>query len=332
MYPAFDRFDHNYDPELDCWLNFPDPGRRDSYRAMARNVMHDHRVDPQVEQVFHNIYAATRPLQTAIELYKLHRVRTPVVPDFLRPALNQSNFVAGALNANFIDEDTDLVRLLDLNGLTPVYQWAKSQPAHALIFWDYGDGADENETARWLSGKLPAGAETLVPGLLAALRAYRRAPGSHHYPVWAALWEEVGVHLQDSSPDRWLELVGVYAGTFPRWIVPLRYKVLEAGTLVRPSILEAGWSAHHFPSPRTAPLPDGGYSMDLLASPRATSLIREYIHQEIDFQERHWRDAGGLCRPTTRAGNGALAQQRQTHYDLLCGKCTQVRDWMSECV
>jgi hypothetical protein len=61
-------------------------------------------------------------------------------------------------------------------------------------------------------------------------------------------------------------------------------------------------------------------------------LVREYLHQEIDFTLKDWRSAGsrlGLAEPIP----GDLDAQRRAHWQVLqrVYSPTAVMDWMPEC-
>ena len=328
MYPVFTRRELNYDADFARWLNWPDPVQRDAYRAMACNVMYDHRVQKERANLFNEYYLAGGKLDEAIRRYFEEHVRTADPPHFVLD-LNLSNIVAGAPLANFVDERTPLITFLDLNGLIEVYRWASRNPHpdYRDIFRLY-DVRPGDDVSPWLRRRVDQfGERSFVGALLAALRERRKEPDSHYHPAWAALWSELAPVLSEGLVNRWWETVGVYKPG-PRWIIPLRYTVYEAGTVVRPSILDSGFYAYHFPSPAGVPSREGGCCVDLQTAPPARGLIHEYIHKQIDYTEQHWLAAGGFCLQTSRGTTGNLPDQRRSHYSLLLSKYPNVLNWM----
>ena len=339
MYPTFERRTVDYTAAYTAWLNWGVPEQRDAYRAMARNMMHDHRVAELRETSFHAGYGSRLALEEALGSYHWDRIRFATTPDFLDRDLSKPNLVAGAPGANLIDQDTPLVTFLDLNGLGAVYAWARLHPPadFPAVFEDFPRLSTDEAIATWLSDLVRMrGKATVVGAVLAAKQAYRAdLKNKPFHPVWAGLWDELKGQVATAGPDRWLESVGVWKGASGRWIVPLCYSAFDAGTLVRPTVLDSGFYAHHFPSPPPpAPaveLRHGGCCMDLRISPPATGLVHEYIHQVMDFEPRHWERAGAKCEPTLRAGPPGLVSQRRAHHRLLCTRCgAQVNDWIRD--
>lgn len=123
-------------------------------------------------------------------------------------------------------------------------------------------------------------------------------------------------HIAD-GPERWVSALGVYKPVHPRWFLLLKYTVREAGTVARPTQLDAGWGAYHFPSPPRAPLPLGGHPMDLRLSPPATSVLPEFVHKQIRHTLRHWSDGGRHIGRTSAPSGGTLVAVRLTHHELL---------------
>jgi hypothetical protein len=86
--------------------------------------------------------------------------------------------------------------------------------------------------------------------------------------------------------------------------------------LFRPTQLNAGWYAHHFPSPPQATVEMGGHTMFLghddgrVTSPPAVS---EFLHQQVDFRIGNWTAGGSLLGFTGRPIKGLLDRQRRQH-------------------
>src|SRR4029077_447694 len=118
-------------------------------------------------------------------------------------------------------------------------------------------------------------------------------------PTWAVLWNDLEMSL-DNPPEQWLEVLGVPKQESGRWLVALRYTVGEAGTLARPTLLDAGWNAYHFPSPPQAPPRYGGHPMNLGDHVQAKRLPWEYVHSQISFNIAHWVAGGRRIGRTSR--------------------------------
>ncbi|MFM9959867.1 MAG: hypothetical protein ACKV2Q_01425 [Planctomycetaceae bacterium] len=297
---------------------------------MSRNLMHDHRVTPTREAAFDR-FVVQRPvttavLQQAIVDYFHAKVRDRKRPDYVYAAVNDANLLTGtATGRHSINKDVQLVRVLDLNGLGQVFTWAKLRKEK--WFTSFPDSYDERMVATWLDARMQGRpilrVDAFVGAILAAMNAYRRV--KPYQPTWATTHEAFATHVAE-GPDRWLEVLGMTRPTSPRWLILLKYPIREAGTLCRPTQLDAGWYAYHFPSPPQTPLEVGGHAMDLRTSPSAASLLPEFIHSQIDHELRHKINIGR----TTRVNAGALADQRQYHHQLLAAEYGPgVYTWMS---
>src|SRR5262245_51719153 len=110
MAPVFDRpASHPFEPALSEWFDSRDP----ELRALAVNLMHDHRVSVDRDRAF-TAYVGSpctgATLKQGLQGYYEVRVRDAATPDFLDAALNASN-------VHRVHKDLKLVRLLNLSGL-----------------------------------------------------------------------------------------------------------------------------------------------------------------------------------------------------------------------
>jgi hypothetical protein len=252
----------------------------------------------------------------------------------LKESLNRANFVSGFDPvAEVIDKDVPLARVLDLNGngLRAVYDWGKnhSEPALRKAFARFPADPNDTSVAEWLDQCLlpPADVASFIGAVLDALNGCRKE--RPYRLAWVTFWSHLEPYLGlPPKPDRWLGLLGLDTPAQPHWVIVLRYTAAEAGTLVRPTMLEAGWCALHFPSPPKASLPEGGYCMDLGSPPPGAALVNEYIHQPIEYFIRHWEAAGSKCERTSEATHWDLAEQRRKHHQRLSGRYNDVERWM----
>lgn len=335
MPPVFGRdtpSPHPYDAAITGWLYDADI----EFHAMARNIMCDHRVSETREQDFDNVTGHPRTpngLQHAIVDYHHEYVQTMRIPRFADWDVNSSNILDYPLpGMHLIDRDRLFVRVLDLSGMYGVYRDGQlsGSPAFstlpkaisdaALLDWlDFQLESRPTEHVRWFIGHV-----------LDAMDHLRLTTAFQ--PTWAANWSEFAQYA-DKGPDRWAQAMGLKKPSVPRWLILLRYRAREAGTISRPTQLDAGWYAHHFPSPPQAPLATGGHPMDLRTSPGATALLSEYIHEETTHTLAHWDAAGSLVGRTSGAAGGRLEDQRLMHHrllNLIYGY--NVTRWMPDCV
>jgi hypothetical protein len=336
MPPIFGRVvpnPHPYDASVAHWLTLDS-----HHRAMSRNVMHDHRVSMPREETFDVETGFPRDagqLRDAIEDYLTARVRSALYPDYLNPHLNGAN-IAPHFGLGSPHKDAMLVRALDLNGLAPLYQWARERHRSPFL----GPPVAPDGIAAWLDKKIRGRSNQevrdFVSGVIGLMNDYLSQVGPYG-PVWATMWEELKASVA-LGPHRWLEMLGVPKETFPRWIILLAYPVREAGTLARPTILDAGWRSCHFPSPpplRGAPS-YCGHPMDLRYRPAASGLISEFVHMPIKHTMQHWLNTSLSAGPvgqygrTTRAiPTSAIVAQRRAHHALLLSIYgRRVRGWM----
>ena len=105
--------------------------------------------------------------------------------------------------------------------------------------------------------------------------------------------------------------------------IVLVYRADSVGALVRPTQLDAEFNAFHFPSPQSAPLADGGYTMDWSAKPGYREPLSEFVHQQKLSPDtaKDWIRGGRLCGPTTPGGAPlTLNAVRRRHYGRLTSK------------
>ena len=188
--------------------------------------------------------------------------------------------------------------------------------------------ANREYVALWLDDLLLGGntedRQHIVGQILILLNRY--SDENPYQPTWVTTWEafESLAQGEADNPSRWLEIVGAYKVGFPRWVVVLCYTAGEAGDLVRPTQLDAGWFPHHFPSPPQAPVETGGHPMDLGAPTGDPRLLSEFIHQQIEHPVKHLTDMIGRV---TELSPSPLGIQRTAHHDLLSREYT-VAGWM----
>jgi hypothetical protein len=316
------------------WLISRDP----SMHAMARNLMHDDRVSERRSDEFDRLidrgpgFTHGQRLADALNDYFLKRVRFQSRPDFLSRALNRNNLrTHGKTGAAEFGAEM-LVRVLDLSGMGPVYEWAKTK-TKIRAFQTYPNGMPCEDWVNQQLRRPKAHQEEFLRKVLKAMNAHRRTRNKKgrlqvFQPTWVVRLSEFQPFIAQ-GPHRWLEVVGVPKETWPRWVALLAYPAVEAGTIARPTQLDAGWDCCHFPSP--AALCRCGHSMDLSGS-GLTILLEEFIHKQIDHSLDHWVAAGSRLEPTDQPIPKELPLQRARHHQGLQLRygASPIATWMPE--
>lgn len=339
-----------FDPVLDGMRGSGDP----AYSAIATNFRCDHRVSKDRQGEFD-----TPPLWAGADMsafermvrqyYEAH-VQKPEGPGtaFLRDS-NRGNWVYGsAAPPPPFPGHKKLVSCLDLTGLHRVCLAARD--TYALPYFCDPDPyptlsiETSDDVYEWHGRRLsligdPENVREHIRQLLSALDRHIEQRNYHH-PVWATFWDDYRP-LASSRASTWLALVGVAKCFWPRrWLALLCYRVDEVGTLVRPTVLDAGWYAIHFPSPPQAPPTTGGHPVNLDPSP-GSPLLREFIHAQTGFKIGHW-DAtktaerevtGGMVAATEYLEEPAdmVRGARKAHHSSLAGEYgSEIRIWMPD--
>jgi hypothetical protein len=158
-------------------------------------------------------------------------------------------------------------------------------------------------------------------------------------PLWGAKWTQFRRHLERTAPDTWNAAVGVYRDR-PTVQLVLRYSA-RGIRLVRPTVLDIGRYAYHFPSPPSLDKAHGGFAMALRSyeNRRHPGLVSEYIHAPRVFQVKEWERAGGWCgnhlpgKPGGGLESVAVSLFAHQHCDELersamCRGDAAAREWM----
>lgn len=304
--------------------------------------MHDWRVSPareaKLNESCHGILTAEE-LEMLLTEYHEKSVRREA--HFLEESVNADNILTGRSDgAGEVPGEFFLARLLDLTGLHRIFKTESENgrpgfedyPRYAIL-----DSDDAVKT--WFDQRLdPASggsdsAATDFVGLVLEVLNQRMDERLPFHPTWVAPWLDFSAVINERA-TRWMEVFGLGRTAQPgRWVIILRYSVREAGTLVRPTMLDGGWYAWHFPSPppNLAPEERGGYCEDLRTSPFPARLTREFIHQQAKHSIRHFTTAGCLRGRTALPIGGLLPDQRHNHHRLLVRAYGGgIRVWMPE--
>lgn len=310
--------------------------------TMGWNLLHDCRISAPRFEEFKRSTSAVSPsirdaisLQDAVNHYCDRRVHFTFSPDFLSSRINSNNFHGKSDPLPALHGSKLLVRVLNLGRLGFVFNQAK----HAGVAEFAGYGTPERQpdgrwrplsAVEWLDKHLR---EFTIPpahidqnrlwrhGFLAVLLRYLNVlrKTDPFQPVWATLWSDFS-RLDWKQPERWLALLGVRPSSSPTWLLLLRFPVREAGGLVRPTQIDAGWYPEHFPVP---PLATTGHPMELDAAQPERFLLPEYIHQQIDHFPAHLvgcAKVGGRPKPD-------LPPPQRRHHAMLNNAYGDVAAW-----
>jgi hypothetical protein len=308
---------------------------------MARNLLCEHRLSAErfaAFSAFAGDLTALDRAQRALEEYQTAEVRPSVgvgiLPAYARPD-NENNSVA-------LPPGAHIGTVLDLTRLGRIYAEAKSAfRLREFRAYAVTDPRNYSQVNDFLGERLndPALREPFLKALFRAWTRYRYRIEDHVHPTWVAEWKSLEPFLDPDEPERWLRAVGV-PRDYPVWLAVLRYPVNDGKReirLFRPTQLDAGWYAHHFPSPPQAVLSSGGHTMFLCESDRdgkekISRLVSEFLHAQIDFTIDDWRRGGKLVGFTNKAVTGVLEEQRKAHWLLLqsCYDPAGVCGWMPE--
>jgi hypothetical protein len=305
---------------------------------MARNLLCEHRLSLErfsAFSAFAGKLAAFEQIHRALEEYQ-EEVR-PAIKTGLQPAYARAD---NANNMVELPKGSRVGTVLDLTRLGRIYAEAKAT-FRLAEFRSYTatDPRNYSDVNEFLAGQLdnPARREPFLKALFGAWARYRRRIEDRLHPTWAAEWGSLRPFLDPGSPRRWLQAVGV-----PRdggvWLAILCYPLKDKKReikLFRPTQLDAGWYAHHFPSPPDAVLSLGGHTMFLnrgngTVERAPGALVSEYLHAPVDFSIRDWHAAGGLVGFTGQPIGGMIEKEREAHWLLLQSfyDSGRIREWM----
>jgi len=305
-----------------------DPAAANS-RAIAWNCLAEHRISRERFGSFLALLTSGgavsgAALQDAFRVYQKSKVRAPSAPSS-KPAYelpeNANNRVA-------LPAAAELCTVIDLTRIGFVYSEAKEWVIKEFARFDRSNTRAINDFLSDSLGDL-ANRDAFLEAVFNAMARYRKETAKQIHPTSAAGWESIAPDLERSAPKRWVEAVGV-AKEDPAWVAVVRYPAPPV--VFRPTLLDAGWYAHHFPSPPQAETNLGGITMDLrndVSPPGA--LVSEYIHRQIDFTFRHWKNAGSLVDftdgPVPEPGR-QLADLRKRHLARLIGLDPDAATWV----
>jgi hypothetical protein len=311
-------------------------------RAIGLNLLYDHRVGEERARAFWNLangaITAGDPVRLidALQGYRREWIARLPGDTFEHPTQNKQNHIFDLAPETGVDPDLELAHVCNV---TQKLMYIRDPDVRRQVAGlGFGNRAFESPAA--VSAVLdPLRGDAVrkrrfAERFLELLDVNRGASPWH--PIWAAGWRELEQVMDPAKPESWLESVGLVCPNESQWILVLRYHAGDARKLYRPTQLEAGGYAWHFPSPICeAPPLRGGHPMNLGSARTpggSRGLLSEFVHAEIRFTPEHWVNAGSLLEPTSEVTPGFLMEQRRIHYLQLCEEYTRdaVSAWMPD--
>lgn len=290
-----------------CWLASRVEDIPEAETFVLVNLWHDGRIPPRFWEELSNEAkelanapqspdSSLRALSALQEAVKNHQQRSRLDPSgtFCDALWNECNWIASR-------PDLEFVTVFDVESLIRKSQSALDNDALALT----------PETTRELLDALASlglGSSTSNSALREIVLAWDfsnlnlrkrilhlRSTASLYFldqPCWVAIKDEFLTLADLGTPASWLEAVGLPSpGPLPtdgrlreKVLVILSYSSSELRHLLRPSQIDAGWFAFHFPTPPSRPIDQGGLTMRAGAlGPRSAvaddSLVSEFVHR-----------------------------------------------------
>jgi hypothetical protein len=315
---------HRYDAALN------DLGSRSEEEALlAENIRRDDRLSDERAAVFDNMVPALHSsinepsadeLLEAFRNYHETRVRTGA-PDYLNDALNFRN------RRKFRNLDIELLHVLDVTGLDFAFEWARKERRYPE-FSTYP--SDSVKAFRWLKDRLDSPMRTeFLEAVLDVLDAFGQK-NRPYGPVWFTTRTAFGGTI-DEDCSHWLAILGMEKKRLKLCLVVLTYRARDAGTVYRPTQLDAGPNCDHFPSPNRFNA-WSGHPVDFDATPTDRVLRVELIHGPIRQDRQNWarfqESFQTLERTSVPVLNRAMA--RNVHTSLLHQKYgPEIQAWLN---
>jgi hypothetical protein len=288
-------------------------------RSVAWDLLHDHRIsarrvahwedlasgalDASLEAALRTYFdvICKRPLETYAS--NVNASNIPHLGDFALPG-------AGKM----------LVQVLDLTNkrCMAIWEFGKDLGLAALRGLDLSKpdalaaDLDLRLSKQSLDAQVP-----LMDAFFTAQRLHLEA-GNSQGPVWVALWDGWRARIELHQPESWAGAVGLSKEISNRCFAVLKYPVRRAGSLIRPTQLEASWYGRHFPSPPVCALATGGR----VVQGEPANIVRplaEYIHAPVPWSVQDWLLSEIPVRSTrTPVGPiSVLRMDREAHWGAL---------------
>lgn len=332
--------DDDNDPAIDWFAeagNSPATGLA-KLRAIAINIICDHRVSEKREESLLGFFKRPRDslaLRKAIVDYKRKKVRDRHLPEFAFREFNELNHIPPEY-WHGRNRDYPLVRVLDLTGLHNVFTWARDNDLGRPFDRFPGNPESprfQDQVTNWLRRRIERSESEVMSFFDKVFALLDEA--EPYQPTWATTWQAFS-DFADTAPDDWLDQIGVESPNSGRWLIMLKYPIRALGrkSLVRPTQLDAGWYAFHFPTPRQNMSAEGGHPMCLNTDSLPDGLLPEFVHTSIRHKTDHIvrRSDGFAIGQTAGTIREPFEELRVTHHGALQRKygLSEVTDWMDD--
>jgi hypothetical protein len=309
---------------------------KEQLRAIGLNLIYDHRVSESRANHFVSFVLKQAGSAKPTEQSILNGLR-----DYRREFVAKSpelSFDEGRdKSLNYIEQTTDLVHVCNVTSkLIRIsnYTFGNPEIGNALTRLRLGKrglnspiAVDEELRPKFASDN---GRSSFVDGFLDLLNVYSKIVPWN--PIWLADWPAFDLTVGETVPSSWTESVGLPCAPAVEWVMVVRYPASAMKRLYRPTQLEAGDFPYHFPSPPCAECKVGGHPMNM-GNPASGRLLSEFIHTEIPFANRNWKEAGlRLGSTPLNRKYDVLMTYRRRHYELLTDSYgfEPVHSWMHD--
>lgn len=295
-------------------------------KVVVLNLLYDYRPSPVCDGALCRLASPKAKLEDIVKAYLALSRSDP--GKFLFGADNENNVVFRRDPARPKGSHLGDRTLVNLMKVRPLLLGLPTDPGveRSLEQLLLGGKVTERSLDTWFENP-PVPLETVKRVVLDLYNRYR---AKRH--VWVADAEQFDRVALPHQPDTWLPAVGLpLPAPHPDsphrrdLLLQFRYPAKAVPALARPTQLESGWFAYHFPSPPSAPAEAGGFSLNLGPFHGTRTLVSEYVHEQIDLDPDWLQHAQFLG--TESSPESKLRQLRISHHELL-GRHYSLDGWM----
>ena len=298
----------------------------DEHHALGQNLTIDHRVPPArgrrfAQQVAIGCGAHGDPNACceAVRSYQEKFVQRPKggIPDFLHHD-NKENILSGThvndLSVACMDGAVPLATLWKhyyFGDAIRAQLNSKGLKSAAVECHDDAGVLRRLETDAMGTAEVQ---DQLRHALAESLKCHLADNKNRHEPRWCTTFDALQTHLHRPAGD-WERKLGKSPGRKRYFVMVCKYPVSATSGVVRPTCLEAGTSAWHFPTPPSHAEP-WGFTLPL-APCDGEDPLPEFIHLEFAFAKEHFHCFGVHDPATPSQGKGSaspsIREQREQH-------------------
>ena len=267
-------------------------------------------------------------------LNALNQAGKAAAAEFSNPHLNDANLLPPMSSRGIEDfvlpEETEFVTVKPIRSTTTkghLETWFVARMREECgddLFGAPTDWADEVDEMIQKYSNEAEGHPNLWDGVIQAINADRQSR-TYEKVSWAALRHEFDIHSSKGARF-WLGLLGLGHFLYPlgrqgtpkrQWFIVLSYDASGTNAVARPTVLEAGESPWHYPTPASRPPSDGGRTMllDIARKDPGATPITEFVHSDREFHTNNGWLVSQVELPVAdeNEGNRELEEARTSH-------------------